>query len=171
MRRILQNDVGLLPYQDMFFTRLEYGKLQPVFQGKKLTKAFYDKKEHSQLVVTGIASPKLLIRHLHSVSEKMETLVFPDHHAYSKEDIQNIQNKFDAIKAEKKIVVTTEKDAMRFKDIAGLSEQLKDAMYFMPVKVRFLEEEKRTFNKKILNYVGENKSNRELHKRKNSGKP
>ena len=170
MRRILQNDVGLLPYQDMFFTRLEYGKLQPVFRGKQLTKAFYEKKEHTLLVVTGIANPDLLIKHLQTVSDKTETLGFPDHHAYSTEDIQNIQNKFDAIKAEKKIVVTTEKDAVRFKDIAGLSDKLKGAMYFMPVKVRFLEEEKRTFNKKILNYVGENKSNRELHKRKNSGK-
>lgn len=170
MRRILQNDVGLLPYQELFFTKLEYGKLQPVFQAKRLTKVFYEERNHTVLAVTGIANPTLLIKHLKSVSGSLETLTFPDHHSYSTEDIQKIQNKFDAINAEKKIVVTTEKDAMRLKDTAGLSDELMTALYYMPVKVRFLEEDKRLFNKKILNYVGENKSNRELHKRKNTGK-
>ena len=170
MRRILQNDVGLLPYQELFFTKLEYGKLQPVFQAKRLTKVFYEERNYTVLAVTGIANPALLIKHLKSVSGSLEILTFPDHHAYSTEDIQKIQNKFDAINAEKRIVVTTEKDAMRLKDTAGLSDELKAALYYMPVKVRFLEEDKRLFNKKILNYVGENKSNRELHKRKNTGK-
>jgi len=170
MRRILKNDIGLLPFQDMFFTTLEYGKLQAVFEAKQLNKVFYEKKEHSLLVVTGIANPDLLISHLHTFAAKTEKLTFPDHHIYSESDIQKIQHTFETISAEKKIVVTTEKDAMRLKDTPGLSDELKAAMYYMPVKVRFLEEEKRAFNKKILNYVGENKSNRELHKRKNSGK-
>jgi len=170
MRRIIQNDVGLLPYQSLFFTKLEYGKLKPVFAGKRLTKDFYEERQHALLVVTGIANPKLLIQHLEGFAKKLEILTFPDHHSYSAQDIQNIQYKFDELDSERKMVVTTEKDAMRFKNTLGLSDELKAALYFMPVKIQFLEEEKKTFNKKILNYVGENKSNRELHKRKNSGK-
>jgi len=51
----------------------------------------------------------------------------------------------------------------------GLDEQFKSVLYYLPVKVKFLDEEGEMFNKKILNYVGENKSNRELHQRKNKG--
>ncbi len=171
MRRIFQNDVGLLPYQKLFFTKLEYGKLKPVFHGKQLANTFYEEKQHAMLVVTGIADPALLIAHLKKMAAKQEILSFPDHHNFTVEDIQNIQLKFDALKTGKKIIVTTEKDAMRLKNTPGLGEELKAALYYMPVNIRFLDEEKRSFNKNILNYVGENKSNRELHKRKNSGKP
>ena len=158
------------PYQDLFFTRFEYDKLVPAFGAKKLDKLFYEDKDYAQLVVTGIASPQLVHNHLKQFSGKVETLSFPDHHSYSKEDINTIKQKFESIQAEKKIIVTTEKDLMRFKNCEHLSGELKKALYFLPVKVQFLDEDKKSFNRKILNYVGENKSNRELHKRKNSGK-
>ena len=90
-------------------------------------------------------------------------LTFPDHHNYSGNDMKSIMDKFNGIKAENKIIITTEKDAMRFKDMADLSDEFKQALYYLPVKVKFLEQEKKSFNKKILNYVGENKSNRRLY--------
>lgn len=170
MRRILQNDVNLLPYQSLFFTRFEYGKLVPAFGGEQLGKAFYDDGKYSLLAVTGIASPAPVHKYLKQYSLTVETLSFPDHHSYKKEDINAIERKFESIRAENKIIVTTEKDLMRLKNCEYLSEQLKSALYYLPIKVQFLDEEKKSFNKKILNYVGENKSNRELYKRKNSGK-
>jgi len=39
-------------------------------------------------------------------------------------------------------------------------------MYYLPVQVKFLDREGKLFDKKILEYVGENKSNRELFSRK-----
>ena len=56
---------------------------------------------------------------------------------------------------------------MRLKDLPGLPENFKHHLYYLPVKVKFLDEGEYEFDKKILNYVGENKSNRELHKRTN----
>ncbi len=170
MRRILSNDVGLLPYQKLYFTKLEYDKLAPVFNADQLDAGFYIKKEHAVLLFTGIASPKLIEEYLHQFSKKIETLTFPDHYNYSAQDIQTIINKFAALKAEKKIIITTEKDSMRLKTNSALTDEFKSALYYLPVQVKFLDEEKKSFNKKILNYVGENKSNRELHKRKNQGK-
>ncbi|WP_297087246.1 tetraacyldisaccharide 4'-kinase [uncultured Draconibacterium sp.] len=170
MRRILQNDVNLLPYQKLYFTRLVYGTLQPIFNAPELDEASYRTVSCHMLVVTGIASPKQMHSFIKKMGTQMETLTFSDHHAYTTNDIVEIEKRFQAINSEKKIIVTTEKDAMRFKDIEEISDALKAAMYYLPVKVDFLEEEKKSFNKKILNYVGENKSNRELHKRKNSGK-
>ncbi|WP_321348766.1 tetraacyldisaccharide 4'-kinase [uncultured Draconibacterium sp.] len=170
MRRILGNDVNLLPYQSLYFTRLVYGTLQPVFNAPEIDEASYKNVACHMLVVTGIASPKQMHSFIRKMGTNMETLSFPDHHAYSMNDVREIEKKFKEIKSEKKLIVTTEKDAMRFKDIGEMSDELKNAMYYLPVKIDFLEEEKKSFNKKILNYVGENKSNRELHKRKNSGK-
>ncbi|MCE4567066.1 tetraacyldisaccharide 4'-kinase [Maribellus sp. CM-23] len=169
MRRILQNDVGLLPYQSLFFTKLEYGKLTPVFDGPQLGKSFLEERKYALLVVTGIAAPQPLLKYLERFSGQVKSLAFSDHHHYSRDDIHQIESTFASMDAEKKIIITTEKDAMRLKDSAHLSEEVKAAWYYLPVKVSFLEEEKKSFNKKILNYVGENKSHRELYKRKNSG--
>jgi tetraacyldisaccharide 4'-kinase len=169
MRRILSNDVGLFPYQKLYFTKLEYDKLLPVFDAEPLDAGFYNEKKHAVLLVTGIASPKLIEKYLRHFSKKIETLSFPDHYNYSAQDIQTILNKFAALKAEKKIIITTEKDSMRLRTNSGLTDEFKRVLYYLPVQVKFLDEEKKSFNKKILNYVGENKSNRELHKRKISG--
>ncbi len=169
MRRILQNDIHLLPYQKLFFTKLEYGKLVPAFGGKRPGKAYYEEKKFAILLVTGIASPKLMYNYLKKFSDNIETLTYPDHHDYSTTDIQEISGRFEAVNAENKIIVTTEKDVMRLRN-KDLSDDIKSSIYYLPVKVQFLEEEKKAFNKRILDYVGENKSNRELHKRKNSVK-
>lgn len=166
-RRILMKDVGLRPYQELFFTALDYQELVPVFTADKLGDEFYTKKLYATLIVTGIASPKLIHKYLNRFSEKSEILSFPDHYNFKKEDIFNIMRKFESMDSEKKIIITTEKDMMRLKDREDLSDDFRNALYYLPVKVKFLEDDGKAFNKKILNYVGENKSNRELHKRKN----
>ena len=167
MRRILQKEVRLKPYQELFFTTFEYDKIKPVFSGSELKDDFYSKHAYAILIVTGIAFPRLIPEHLKQFSSDTGLLTFPDHHHYSAADIDQIMNRFNALDNEKKIIVTTEKDAVRFRGMEGLDEQFKKALYYLPVKVKFLDKEGKMFNKKILNYVGENKSNRELHKRKN----
>ena len=144
MRRILQKDVRLKPYQSLFFTTLEHGNIEPVF-----------------------SAPKLIFAHLKQFARKIETRSFPDHHYFTDTEIVSIMQKFNALQTDKKIIVTTEKDSMRIKDMPNLPEEFKSNLYYLPVKVKFLDEGENEFNKKILNYVGENKSNRELHQRKN----
>jgi len=170
MRRILQKDVRLKPYQSLFFTALDHGKIAPVFSGPKLEKSFYTEKNYSMLILTGIASPTQMFNHLRQFVKKIELLSFPDHYYYSESDIQSVLQKFEALHTDNKIIVTTEKDVMRLKDMPGLPEEFKANLYYLPVKVKFLDEGENEFNKKILNYVGENKSNRELHQRTNKSK-
>lgn len=169
MRQILQKDVRLKPYQELFFTALAYDEVQPVFKqyGPEKIK---NTGEYTLLVVTGIASPQSMHKHLNAISNEIKTIIFPDHHYFSETDIELIMNKFIKIKSEKKIIITTEKDALRFKDLPKVNEAFKKVLYYLPVRVKFPDEEEKSFNKKIINYVGENKSNRKLHKRKNQRK-
>jgi tetraacyldisaccharide 4'-kinase len=166
-RRIMQNDIGLRPYQELFFTTLVYDRIIPVFSGKELNENFFRNREYGILAVTGIASPLLIYKYLEGFARQMETLPFSDHHHYTNENIRGIIRKFERLKQKKKIIVTTEKDAMHFKDVADLPDLFMDSLYYLPVKVKFLDDEGKLFNKRILGYVGENKSNRELHKKTN----
>jgi tetraacyldisaccharide 4'-kinase len=165
-RRIIRSDVRLKPYQDMFFTTYDYGRIKNVFTGKELGNDFYKQHSYSILIVTGIAFPKLIPQFLKQFSSDTEIMHFPDHHYFNEADIRSIQTKLESLKNEKKIIITTEKDSVRLAESAALDEHFKKCLYFLPVKVKFLDDEGILFNKKILKYVGENKSNLELHRRK-----
>jgi len=165
MRRILQKDARLKPYQNIFFTTFEYLPVEPVFNAPKLDLSSFKSKQYSMLIVTGIASPKPFLDYLKHYGKEIEIVSFPDHYYYSGDDILAIHKEFNLFKSKQKIIITTEKDTIRFKELSGLSVQFKKSLYYLPVKVKFLGQEK-SFNNRILGYVGENKSNRRLHKQK-----
>jgi tetraacyldisaccharide 4'-kinase len=167
MRRILQKEVQLKPYQELFFSTLHYGKVTPLFNAPALSDSFYSSKTWTILAVTGVATPGPIPAYLKQFSSRVDLLSFPDHHNYTESDVQQIRSRFEALRAEKRIIITTEKDAVRLTELPFLDDDLKRVIYYLPVEVQFLDEEAKMFNKKIINYVGENKSNRELYQRTN----
>ncbi len=165
-RRLINKEVDLKPYQQLFFSTYEYDKLTPVFTEDCINGNLYTlQSSFSALIVTGIANPKLIYNFIDQFAEKMLTMDFPDHHYYSDQDVALIMSKFDSIDSDRKIIITTEKDAVRLRDMTGLPELLKQVLYYLPVRVKFINEEENSFNKKILRYVGENTSNRKLYKK------
>jgi tetraacyldisaccharide 4'-kinase len=169
MRRILQKDIKLKPYQNLFFTTLNYGRIKAVYSNIEAKNDFYTDHSYGILIVAGIASPHLIPHYLKQFAGRADMISFPDHYNYSKKDIDTIMSRFDKINKEKKIIITTEKDAVRFADIPDPGRDFKEALYYLPVEIEFLDGEECLFNKKILNYVEENKSNRELFERKIQG--
>lgn len=169
-RRIIEKDVRLFPYQDLFFTTMVYGRLTPVYPEGQMLDLFSDTGKTGIILVTGIASPEYVIRHISNLSEEVEPVVFGDHHFYSDSDIHTIVQKYHRLKSQKKMIVTTEKDLVRLTKLDALSAEIRSSVYYLPIQVKFLDREGKLFDKKITDYVGENKSNRELHLRKNRNK-
>jgi tetraacyldisaccharide 4'-kinase len=163
-RRIMAKDVFLFPYQELYFTKMTYGSVYPVFPGPPVQQnLFSNTAERGILLVAGIASPDSIIEHVKTMSKEVETAIFPDHHNYSPDDILMIIRKFDLLKSSDKIIVTTEKDIAKLISHDILLNIAKESIYCLPLQVRFLDQEGKLFDKKIKEYVGENKSNRELH--------
>lgn len=155
--RVLSHEINAFPYQDLMFTSLSYGNLQPLFDTSNTTLTLNQLNSKEVLLISGIASPKPLIKKMEKVSKKLKSLIFPDHHNFSGKDIQNINFEFDKMNASARIVVLTEKDAVRIKTMNGLNDDVKKAMYYLPVQVQFInEDEKELFNNKILDHVRKN---------------
>jgi tetraacyldisaccharide 4'-kinase len=152
-RRIMAKDVYLYPYQEAPPLEMTDNSIKK-----------------SILVVSGIASPEYMISYLKKLTEEVESVVFPDHHYYNRSDILQINQRFHGLKSAEKIIVTTEKDVQRLTGNHLLTKELKSVLYCLPVQVKFLDQEGKLFDKKIKEYVGENKSNRELHFRTNAHK-
>ncbi|TKG92474.1 tetraacyldisaccharide 4'-kinase [Puteibacter caeruleilacunae] len=166
-RRIISKEINLRPYQNLFFTTLEYGKLQPAFQGNaKQIDAFYTEQAYSVLLVTGIANPKPIRDYITPFAKRIEEISYPDHHHFTQKDMTNIAQKLDTMDGSRKIIITTEKDVMRIRDME-VDGAISSSLFYLPIRIKFLDSEGKQFDKKILNYVRENKSNFELHTRTN----
>ncbi|HNV53020.1 MAG TPA: tetraacyldisaccharide 4'-kinase, partial [Tenuifilaceae bacterium] len=53
------------------------------------------------------------------------------------------------------LVVTTEKDAARIRCL-NLSADLKQRLFYLSIKIKFLNNNAEKFNKQIIDYVGQN---------------
>lgn len=166
--RVLTKNMDLYPFQSLFFTTIKYGSLQPIFDGQ--TRALHTIKNTNVLLVTGIASPKQMYEDLKHHCQHIHPLKFADHHLFTGKDIEKLNAQFEAIKSPK-IVITTEKDATRLVAVDGLSDQVKNAIYSLPIQISFLQNDEEAFNHKIISYVRKNSRNSILAERKDDNKP
>ena len=167
--RVLTKAMNLYPYQSLYFTTIEYESLTPLFAKEKSAIEKEALEDKHVMLITGIASPKQIIIDLKPHVKEMTTLAFSDHHQFKSKDIMKINETFNAIKGEK-IIVTTEKDATRLEQLEGLSEEVKQNLYVLPIKVKFMINQEEEFNDKIIDYVRKNSRNSILVKGKDGHK-
>jgi tetraacyldisaccharide 4'-kinase len=159
---VITKKLNLLPYQHLFFTHTIYGNLYKLYNKgndiKSLSLSTID-EETNVLLLTGIAHPDGLVNDLRNYVEQVTPMHFSDHHNYKDEDLQQIQNKFLKIPDEKKMIVTTEKDAARLRFMPNVSDIIKDNLYVLPASIEFLQDKTETFNQSITDYVRKNQRN------------
>ena len=163
--RVLTKAMGLYPYQELFFTTMEYGELYPLFEGSNDEPPKL--KGHNVLMFTGIASPEEMESDIKIKCRSLTTMTFRDHHVFTPKDIEAISDAFAQMDSPK-IIVTTEKDSTRLLQ-AKLTDAIKSALYVLPIQVRFmLNQDEELFNNKIISYVRKNSRNSILAKGKNA---
>jgi len=142
----------LQSHQELFFTKIKYEirgcekKILSNFEGvdgNAERGSLYGKS--NILLITGIANPKHLVQYLESQFGKIHQLHFPDHHSFTKKDIETIIHYKKHLGGDSCTIITTEKDSMRLKDFDNMPKY-----HTLPIKVVFLENED-LFQKKLLN--------------------
>lgn len=159
--RILTKAMDLFPYQQLFFTTIDYGTPQALFSDKTTSL-----NKYNVLLVTGIASPEQMENDMKHKCRSLTSLVFEDHHLFNTKDEQRINNAFERLPSPK-IIVTTEKDSTRLVNLNGLTTEVRDAIFVLPIKVKFMLNQGELFNNKIISYVRKNSRNSNMVKRKN----
>lgn len=164
--RVLTKHLQLMAYQELYFTTLTYGELQPLFIADLPTKQLKEIGKNSHLLLlTGIATPKVLENDLQPYCHNIHPLFYPDHHFFTEEDAQQINQAFAEMPSPK-LIVTTEKDATRLHLLNSLSDEVRQHIYTLPVTVKFMLDQEEQFNKKILSYLEKNSRNSILVKGK-----
>ncbi len=150
------------PEQQLYFSTLCYGRLRPLFPDCVERPAADMGKDEHVLVVTGIASPTLLMKEVETHTPHVRLLKFGDHHDFSRKDIQAIRTAFDQLGGTARRIVTTEKDAARLKSHTDLDGVLKANLYELPIEVAFLQDRQTSFNQNIIDYVKSHPRNSNL---------
>ncbi len=135
--------------QQIFFTAIAYGKPYQVINRKPWTES----KTSEILLVTGIANPDTLKKHLEEKFNGYDELAFSDHHIFTIDDLKYILKKFEQIQSPDKILLTTEKDAVR---LQKFSQQLRELpFYVIPIHPVFLFHEENQFTRLITTFIQE----------------
>ena len=169
--RVITKAMSLYPYQHLFFTTLDYDTLSPVFPEGHPAPTLAALNEANVLLLTGIASPRQLEEDLTPLVKHITTLTYPDHHNYRHKDIGRINETFSQMPSPK-VIITTEKDAVRLATAEGLSDEARRSIYAIPISIRFMQKEQEDkFNDFIIGYVRKNSRNSILTKGKDDVKP
>lgn len=161
---IITKKLHLYPYQKLFFSTFRYGSPQPVFPDRARTETTPGRPAGNEhvLLVTGIAAPRPLLDELKRRTAHVEPLFFADHHDFSKRDLQQIAERFNALGGTRKCLITTEKDAARLRTHPHLPDALKPHLYMLPVDILILQNQQPIFNQTIIDYVRKNPRNSRL---------
>ena len=146
-KRELIEEINLLPHQKIFFTTILYGTSYHITKNS----FSYIDENTEVLLITGIANPRPLKKYLEDRIQTYHMMHYGDHHIFSIDDWRDIKNRFDAIQSERKIILTTEKDAMRLQKF----EQEIDGMpfYVIPIEHKFLFNEGNAFTDTIIEFI------------------
>jgi tetraacyldisaccharide 4'-kinase len=143
-------------HQQLFFTWLKYGELKGFQNPTDTIDTLNDLFRYRIVAFTGIGNPQPMITYLKEYASDVKHIQFPDHHSFTIQDIADVRAQLDAIEGGNKIVVTTEKDAMRLRgtDLQDIANTL--PLYVLPIEVDF-KDKTQEFNDTIINYVRTNK--------------
>ena len=166
--RVLTKAMALYPYQQLYFSTHTYEQLEPLFGEGELEK-LEDLAIQHVLLLTGIGLPEQMRLDLEPYAKEIKPLAFADHHQFKEKDIQLINETFSSLPSPR-CIITTEKDAVRLKTIEGLSDEVKQHLYVLPIRIKILLDQELSFNKYIIDYVRKNSRNSILAQSKDDNK-
>ncbi len=149
--RVLEKILALRPYQKLYFTSIIYKSLVS-FRDNTTVKLDEMTEGTSVLLFTGIASPEQIKADMQQHCHQVTTLAFPDHHQYTKADINKIGRKYDAL-PKPCVIITTEKDAARLSHLEDIPANIKDNLYVLPIEIGFRHNTQTGFDNTILSYL------------------
>ena len=138
--RMFKQQLNLLNYQKLFFSTIRYGEPVPVFpvQSQELTSLQWLHEDDAVLCLTGIATPKPLVRYLRQFAAQVKVMHFDDHHFFTRRDFGDIFKVYKSLTGKRKFIITTEKDAVRIMNNPYYPPIKRNCIYYIPMRVGIL---------------------------------
>jgi len=145
----IRNEIQPSSKQQLYFSSIQYGNPYHIINHTP----FELDPDTEVLLVTGIASPQPLKKLLEEKCRTYQLMSFRDHYIFRIDDLRDIRRRFDRVEAQKKIILTTEKDAMRLMKFRNELERL--PVYVIPISHHFLFEQEMQFIDAVTKFIKE----------------
>lgn len=151
-------------HQELYFSYVQNGDLVPI---PGIKHQIDRKRCNTILLFSGIANSYPLQEHIQTFCSELIVMDFPDHHKYNARDIEKIKKAYDEIFSKNKIIVTTEKDAMRIIKTNLINQIIDLPVFYSPIEIKFHAGGETAFNNQIIKYVSTHSRNSKLHQESN----
>ena len=155
--RLIKKNLELFPSQGLFYSKYAYKNLGSVFPETSQYMPYLDDytEEDTILAITGIANPKPFTKYLRSYKAKVKAIRFADHHNFERDDLDFINNKFKSLPGFRKVIITTEKDAVRMANNPYFPEDLKKYVFYLPINIEFIPFLNEDFDERLMRDIRE----------------
>lgn len=146
-KKKLEDELQPHPHQQLLFATLMYGDPYHIFHHNKVS---FDNNS-DVLLLCGIANPKPIKDFLNTHVKTYDMLRYADHHIFSSEDLKEIKKQFDKITSTQKLIITTEKDAVR---LHKFEKELQEyPIYAIPIKHSILFNDYDRLQAMVLQFI------------------
>lgn len=105
------------------------------------------------LLISAIARTDYLLSYLDRKVASVQTLEYEDHHYFTNFDLSHLKQTFHKMEAKKKVILTTEKDAMRLELHQSFIMENQLPIFALPVEVRFHGKDDERFDQDVKDYL------------------
>lgn len=141
--------IGLQENQRLYFSHYKYGNPYFMFNAGQQLEL---NEATDVLVFCAIAETKYLESYLIDHTQSTRTLSYEDHHQFTKLDIGQMKREYEQIDSKRKVIITTEKDAVRLNEHRNFLIEEKLPVFILPIEVEFNFNEE-AFGEDIIDYL------------------
>jgi tetraacyldisaccharide 4'-kinase len=136
-------------HQKIFFTYYNYF---PPYSFYNTAQRLELKENQDIILISAIADTNYLMEFLEEKVGSVHELSYEDHHLFQERDINYLQQVYKNRDTENKIILTTEKDAMRMDILRKQITDYKLPIFILPVEVKFLFDEENEFEDLVKSF-------------------
>lgn len=131
-QRVWRKELHKIAYQKVYFTcAVPTAAVSPFVAGMELPRG------SEVIVMSGIGNPKAFIASVKRDYKLVGKMIVPDHHIYSVQDINRLAEMLK--QHPKAMVLTTEKDIIKLRRSRRVPQQVRERMFYQPLKIEFIE--------------------------------
>lgn len=149
-REAMTNELGVLPRQKIFFSYYAYHRPMYIFDYRQ--QLVLD-DQLDVLVICAIARSEYLLQHLRPRVQSVQILEYEDHHYFTNFDLSNLKKRFEQMDGRRKVIITTEKDAMRLQLHQQYIVDHQLPIFSIPVEVKFHGNDGADFDETIKDFL------------------
>ncbi len=146
----MRREIAPEPHQRLFFSYYGYGAPYYIFNPRYRVDL---NQEWDVLLICAIARREYLLSYLKQAAGSVKVLAYEDHHVFTNGEIGQLHTEFQRMESDKKVILTTEKDAVRLEMHRQFLLDNRMPIFALPAEVKFHFGEGPAFDQYVKDFL------------------